>query len=144
MIQIISKSLGDTEQFAKKLAKEIPSGSVLALSGDLGSGKTTFLQYFLTNLGVARDEVLSPTFVIEHIYETKNFPIYHYDFYRLKSIGEVYELGIDEHLPPAKGIVVIEWANLFLQILPKEYYSLECRLVDENTREYSFKKVTQK
>lgn len=144
MQKLISHSLQDTENFAKDLVAKIPAGSVLALVGELGSGKTTFLQYFLTFLGVPRDEVLSPTFVIEHIYQTPHFPIHHYDFYRLKSLGEVYELGIDEVLAQNSGIVLIEWANLFPQILPAEYFLLETALVDEGSRKYQFQKVLKK
>jgi tRNA threonylcarbamoyladenosine biosynthesis protein TsaE len=141
MQKLLSRSLQETEIFATQVAQQIPVGSVLALVGDLGSGKTTFLQYFLQTLGVTYEEVLSPTFVIEHIYQAKNFPVHHYDFYRLKSLGEVYELGIDEVLAEKTSVVLIEWANLFPQILPAEYFLLQSTLVDENTREYCFQKV---
>jgi tRNA threonylcarbamoyladenosine biosynthesis protein TsaE len=140
----VSHSLQETASFATQIAQQLPVGSVLALVGDLGSGKTTFLQYFLNFWGVPRDEVLSPTFVIEHIYQTQKFPIHHYDFYRLKSLGEVYELGIDEVLSQNSGIVLVEWANLFPQILPAEYFLLEATLIDETSRAYQFQKVIKK
>jgi tRNA threonylcarbamoyladenosine biosynthesis protein TsaE len=141
MQKLLSRSLQETKNFAAQIAQQIPVGSVLALVGDLGSGKTIFLQYFLQTLGVPNQEVLSPTFVIEHIYRAKNFPVHHYDFYRLQSLGQVYELGIDEVLAEKTSVVLIEWANLFPQILPAEYFLLQSTLVDENTREYCFQKV---
>lgn len=100
MIEIVSSSLEQTEQFAAKLAQFIQPPTVMALVGELGSGKTTFLKSFCKALGVT-DEVISPTFVLEQIYQGK-FPIYHYDWYRLENFQEAYELGVEEKLPPPK------------------------------------------
>ena len=93
------------------------AATLVALSGDLGSGKTTFVQGFADGYGVGtNDYVRSPTFALVHEYYGRT-PLYHFDFYRLSCFTEVLDLGFEEYLA-AKGVVIIEWADKFPQLLP--------------------------
>ena len=141
-MKIISKSLGDTENIAREvLAKEIVksenSATVVGLYGDLGSGKTAFMQATAKCLGV-RETVTSPTFVIEKIYKLdhQNFDhLIHIDSYRLKSGDELLHLGWEEIAKNPKNIIFIEWPEKVAEILPKDIKKIHFTFVDENTRE---------
>ena len=113
-ISIRINKLSDTKNLAKTIASFCQVGEVLLLKGDLGAGKTTFSKYFIQKLSTVK-EVTSPTFNIVNIYEGKNFPIYHYDLYRLKSKEELYELGIEEAFKI--GITLIEWPEYVENII---------------------------
>ena len=110
--------LSDTKNLANILASLCQIGDVLLLKGDLGSGKTTFAQYFIQKLSDVK-EVTSPTFNIVNIYESKDFPIYHYDLYRLKSKEELHELGIEEAFKT--GVALIEWPEYVENIIRDDY-----------------------
>lgn len=116
-------SLEDTKDFAKKLAPMLKPGDVLTFSGDLGSGKTTLIrdliQYFLG----PETDVTSPSFNLVHLYDTKNFPIWHIDLYRLEHEEELVELGLDEAFDQA--ICFIEWPERAPDYLPKERLLIE-------------------
>jgi len=101
------------------------TGDVIALSGELGAGKTTFARALIAHLLAEPDaEVPSPTFTLLQPYETARFPVYHYDFYRLQSADEVHELGFDDNL--ANGLSLIEWPERAVTVLPAD--RLELRL----------------
>ena len=104
----VSKSAISTQELAAALAPHLGPGDVILFSGELGAGKTTFIQGLCTALGVEAD-VLSPTFVLEHIYETDSLDICHIDLYRLDNPMEL-EPVIYERLD-AKALVLIEWAE---------------------------------
>jgi tRNA threonylcarbamoyladenosine biosynthesis protein TsaE len=104
----------ETGQLAEELAKNMP-GRIFALVGDLGTGKTTFAQYFFKALGVT-GSIVSPTFVIIKNYQN----IYHIDCYRLKNSQELLRLGFREIIEAPQNIVVVEWADKIRDILPKE------------------------
>lgn len=135
----ISNSITDTS----KIAKEILSGFfkkdsalVLALIGDLGGGKTTFTKELAKHLGV-KETVLSPTFVIYNRYDIpgKRFDnLYHFDCYRIQNSKEIKELGFDEVISNKKNIVVIEWADIIKDILPKDTIYIYFEFVDKNKR----------
>lgn len=91
---------------------------IIALEGDLGSGKTTFIKGFSKALGV-RERVLSPTFVLIHRHRTHNENLYHIDAYRLKSEKDLLKLGIKEIFANPENIVLIEWADKVRRIVPK-------------------------
>ena len=127
------KSLKDTQKLAALLAREISKtrfkknqAVVLALKGNLGSGKTTFTQGFLKGLGVKK-KITSPTFVIQKNYKLKDKSYklaYHIDCYRIKKSQELLILGIKEIFDNPKNIVLIEWPEKIKKILPKERFDL--------------------
>ena len=112
--KIILKSKQDTINLAKKIAQQCKKGDVITLRGTLGAGKTFFTNAFINAIyekeSRGKVDVTSPTFNIVKSYETNNFPIYHYDLYRLKNSDELYELGIEDSLED--GVSLIEWPEI--------------------------------
>ena len=106
----------DTAYFAKSIAPHLKRGDVLALYGDLGTGKTFFTQQLGLELGV-KEVINSPTFVLVNIYQATECKLFHLDLYRLKDSDEVWALGIQEMFE--EGIVVIEWPELAEPFLPE-------------------------
>lgn len=123
MKQII-KDESEMAELAKKFSQEICSGGVervVGLEGELGSGKTTFVRRVLSELGV-ESGVVSPTFVLVREYPLKNRSYkkaYHLDLYRLKTPGEIFDLGLPEILEDKEALVFIEWADKIKDELPK-------------------------
>lgn len=121
VIKFISKSERQTKRLAEALASHLKGGEILALSGALGSGKTTFVKGLARGFGL-RTRVVSPTFVIIRPHEIPAYrgkTFYHVDLYRLKSAGDLWELGFSEILQNQKNIVVIEWPEMARRFLPK-------------------------
>jgi tRNA threonylcarbamoyladenosine biosynthesis protein TsaE len=114
--KIISNSVEETRKAGAKLAVTAEPGDVFALEGELGCGKTEFVRGFVDALcGPAA--VRSPTFSIVNTHESPDFPIYHFDFYRLKKMDELVEIGYYEYVR-SDGVVLIEWADMFPDALP--------------------------
>jgi tRNA threonylcarbamoyladenosine biosynthesis protein TsaE len=111
-------SEADTVQIAESVAALARRGDVIALSGDLGAGKTAFARGFIRALAGREQDVPSPTFTLLQVYETGATPIYHFDLYRIEAPSEVWELGFDE--APAEGIVLIEWPERLGPLLPAD------------------------
>ena len=109
------KSKEGTVLRGKEFAKTLVPGTVLALHGDLGSGKTTFVQGLALGLGI-EDPIQSPTFVYCNEYEGK-MTLSHFDLYRLSSVEDFLNLGFEEHLEPI-GVAAIEWPEIIASILP--------------------------
>ena len=118
MINLISHSENETKELAKKIAKNLKPGDIIVLTGELGSGKTKFTEGFLSYFNL-ENELSSPTFNIVNEYDTPNFPIYHFDVYRLEDIDEFYAIGGDEYF--SNGICIIEWGEKIEELLPKSY-----------------------
>ena len=112
----ISHSPAETIALARTLAATLRRGAVLALSGDLGAGKTHFVKGLAAGLGTAAS-VTSPTFTLLHEYPGGRLPLYHFDFYRLDAADEALKIGLDEYLD-GDGACVIEWAEKFPALLP--------------------------
>ena len=127
----ITESPAETKKLAAKLAGKLRAGSVLALHGDLGSGKTCFVQGLAGALGV-EELVNSPTFTIINEYQGR-FRLYHIDLYRVKSAAEAETLGLDDYLE-GDGITAIEWPEIFSALLPKDTIHLYFEFVDANRR----------
>lgn len=125
-----SKSPEATCQIARRLGETLRGGEVIALVGDLGSGKTTFTRGLCLGLGLddAR-QVSSPTYVLEHLYAGR-FCIHHYDAYRLVGPEEFVALGFRDHLS-SESILVIEWADKVLESLPPERLEIELSMQNE-------------
>ena len=117
-IYIESNSPEYTIKIGNNLAKLLNKGDVVVLSGDLGAGKTKFVEGFLHNFGL-QDEISSPTFNIINEYISSDNNIYHFDVYRLEDSDEFYAIGGEEYFE--KGICLIEWGELISDVLPKDY-----------------------
>ncbi len=117
---------------AEKLADFVDKNDVVALVGDLGTGKTTFVKVFAKRLGISSN-IKSPTFnyVIEYL--DGKYPLYHFDVYRIGEPEEIYEVGYEDYLYN-DGICIIEWANLIEEELPDEYIRVELDYHDEFSR----------
>ena len=158
----ISYSPAQTKSLGKKLAQDILKVSlkgkaiVIALKGELGSGKTTFLQGFAKGLGI-KNKILSPTFVIMKKFQVfhpapSSAPVrgksskfqwfYHIDCYRIKTPEELLALGFKEIISNPQNIVAIEWADKVKKILPKESIILDFRVKGEKEREIKMKSIS--
>jgi tRNA threonylcarbamoyladenosine biosynthesis protein TsaE len=133
MFTYTAKSETDTERFGAALAAELPPSSVVALIGPLGAGKTRVVQAIAAAVGVPRDSVTSPTFVLVNEYTAGRLPVFHFDTYRLKDEDEFLALGPEEYFD-AGGIACVEWADRVAEFLPEERYEITIEAVDETTR----------
>lgn len=120
-----------TERLGARIAASLARGGTVALEGDLGAGKTTLARAILRSLGV-KEAVPSPTFTLVQVYETKNFPVRHYDFYRIERPAEIEELGLEEAL--AEGAALIEWPERAGGLLPDDALHVALSIRDGNTR----------
>ncbi len=132
MITFISNSPETTAKFGERLAKKLKPGDILCLTGDLGTGKTTFVKGLAKGLKVDQAKVSSPTFVVMNCYDGK-LPLYHFDLYRLEDIKEMGAIGYDEFLY-GEGIAVIEWAERLKELMPKEYLQIQLEHQGPNER----------
>lgn len=114
--EYISENEDQTSALAEKLAGVAELHDVFALYGTLGMGKSVFCRAFIKKLTGAA-EVPSPTFTLLQVYEAKNFDIYHYDFYRIKSPEEIFELGVEDAF--LYGVSLIEWPEKMGAYIPK-------------------------
>lgn len=126
-----ANSPAEMEALGRAAAAVAASGSVFALTGDLGAGKTHWTKGFASALG-APDEVTSPTFSLVHEYRAHP-PVFHFDFYRLGSANELIALGWDEYLE-AGGVIVAEWADKFPDLFPQETHWLAFSVDPEGGR----------
>jgi tRNA threonylcarbamoyladenosine biosynthesis protein TsaE len=121
-LDLFAASADDTRALGEAVASLLVPGDVVSLTGDLGAGKTTFVQGAATGLGV-REPVLSPTFMLVREYEGRA-PVYHLDVYRLERIQDVMDLGFDEMLDAAH-VVFIEWGDAIRALLPDSHLQIE-------------------
>jgi len=122
-----TKSVDDTRALAGELASVARPGDLFLLGGDLGAGKTSFVQGFGRALGV-EEPITSPTFVIVHTYDG-NFPIIHVDAYRLEHMQELLDLGLGETLDH-EGVTIVEWGDVVAPALPPEFLEIKFALGD--------------
>lgn len=137
-----TNSFEETRQLGRNFASKIFDTRVVALHGDLGSGKTTFVQGFAEGLGITK-KIISPTFIIMRTYElkdhqTKKF-FYHVDLYRIESIHDVEGLGLLEIMNDPDNIVVIEWPEKIENSLPNDRKDLFFTYLGEDKREITIK-----
>ena len=150
MNYFISKSVEETIDFGKSLGRLLRGGDVVALLGELGSGKTVLTKGIASGLGVKSSKyVNSPSFVILKEYNGK-LPLYHFDIYRLNEASEFSTVGYTEYFY-GKGVSVIEWADKIIEMLPKEFLKIKISMKKENERKISFsaygkryKKITER
>ena len=136
MATFISNSPAETETIGRQVAENIGVGSVLALKGDLGSGKTLFVKGFVAGLGSSAD-VTSPTFTILHEYRGGRFPIYHFDLFRVENPQSLARLGFDDYFF-GDGISVIEWADRFPEFVPEQARWIFFEIKSETQRAITF------
>lgn len=111
------KSEEETKAFGHALAKKLEPGDVIALVGDLGTGKTTLTKYIAEGLGI--DEmIVSPTFQIVREYRSGRLPLFHFDVYRVYDPDELFEIGAEEYIF-GDGVSIVEWADLSPEIIPE-------------------------
>jgi len=128
----ISNSPAETEAIARRLAEFLVPGSVLALKGELGSGKTLFTQALV--LGLGNDAaVTSPTFTIVHEYQGGRLPVYHFDFFRLENRESAVRLGLEDYFF-SDGVSVIEWADRFQELIPEQARWISFEIPSERQR----------
>jgi tRNA threonylcarbamoyladenosine biosynthesis protein TsaE len=131
--EIISVSAQQTWEIARSIGERLRKGDVLALSGELGSGKTCFTGGLARGLGVdEKYQITSPTFTLINEYPAR-YKLYHFDVYRIKDYTEFENLGYEEYLS-GEGIVVIEWAEKITERLPVNAFFINFEYVDENER----------
>jgi tRNA threonylcarbamoyladenosine biosynthesis protein TsaE len=133
----ISNSPVETEAIARQFANELNVGSILALEGELGSGKTQFTKGIVAGLESSAP-VTSPTFTIIHEYPGGRLPVYHFDFFRLEDRQSVARLGLDDYFF-GDGVSVIEWAGRFPEFIPEQARWILFELKSENVRTITIK-----
>ena len=121
----------ETQTLGEKLGKTLNRGDVIALVGDLGTGKTCLTQGIARGIGIAPDEVVnSPSYILINEYNG-DIPIYHIDLYRLENSEEIAELGLSEYIE-GDGICIIEWAERMSDLLPDTCIKIHITLADTN------------
>ena len=138
MFTHITQSPEGTVKLAEKVAQRVREGTIVCLEGNLGAGKTLFVQSMAKTLGV-QSEVTSPTFNLMNIYE--GFcPIVHFDLYRIQNEEELEDIGFYEYTDFPEGIVLIEWGEKFPESLPDDYVRIEIERIKEtrNMRRITF------
>ena len=147
----VSKTLEETNKIAKNFIETLLPKSTavtVAFYGDLGAGKTTFIQALAKEMGI-EEPTTSPTFVIQKSYKTPLKPdklgqvkyfdtLIHIDAYRLESGLELSKLNFDETLKMPKTLICIEWPSNVESVLPKDVIKVDCKFIDETTRKYNF------
>ncbi|GMX58862.1 MAG: tRNA (adenosine(37)-N6)-threonylcarbamoyltransferase complex ATPase subunit type 1 TsaE [Candidatus Microsyncoccus archaeolyticus] len=143
-MEIISNNFLETKELGKKIGKDIlgcrkDKSTVLNLKGNLGAGKTTFIQGFALGLGI-RKKILSPTFIIFNKYKIKDGYFYHIDCYRIDKEKEMKDLGFDQIINNPKNIVAIEWGEKIKKIMPKNAIDIKFKILKENKRKITYGK----
>ncbi len=119
-MEIYLQDSAATEALGRLLGAHAADGDVICLTGDLGAGKTLLSRGVAMALGVAADDVTSPTFAIMNVYQGSSCQVRHFDLYRLNRAEELEDIGFDEYAG-GDGVTLIEWAELFSEQLPEEY-----------------------
>lgn len=109
-------SAQETASLGKKLAQQLQPGSICALNGDLGVGKTVFAQGIAQGLGIT-EPICSPTFTILQVYEEGRIPFYHFDVYRIGDLEEMEEIGYEDYFYGG-GFTMVEWADRIAELMP--------------------------
>jgi len=134
-------NLTQLEKLSKEFAKKIKISEIVLFKGDLGSGKTTFIRSIINNIYLLNKKkrptkIPSPSFPILQIYSLNNFSIYHYDFFRVKKVNEINEIGFEENI--IGNITFIEWPELVIsKIYDYKYYEVDISIIGEKNRKIS-------
>lgn len=131
-----SSSYEDTQKIANEIADTLKGGEFLAMYGDLGAGKTAFVQGLAKALGIT-NHVTSPTFTIVNEYYGR-LPLYHFDVYRISESDEMYEIGYEEYVN-GDGICVVEWAEVIEDLFPDKYYKIT--ILKDEEKGFDYRKI---
>jgi tRNA threonylcarbamoyladenosine biosynthesis protein TsaE len=131
----------DTDRLGAALAAVLPPGTVVGLIGTLGAGKTRLVQAVAAAMGVPRENVTSPTFVLVNEYKGGRLPIYHFDTYRLNDDDEFLNLGPDEYFD-SDGLTFVEWADRVTGLLPVERIDVTLDVTEESSRLISIRSTS--
>ncbi|MDD3154204.1 MAG: tRNA (adenosine(37)-N6)-threonylcarbamoyltransferase complex ATPase subunit type 1 TsaE [Victivallaceae bacterium] len=140
VLVVISKSEAETEQMAANLARALPPGSVLALRGDLGAGKTVFARGFARGLAV--DEIISsPTYTIMQEYALPGGKgmFYHMDLYRISDARAALAFGVDEYLDDEDSFVLLEWPERIEELLPEKTIEIQIEHLSDTERKFTLR-----
>jgi tRNA threonylcarbamoyladenosine biosynthesis protein TsaE len=137
-MKITCQNLEETMALAAKIAPQLKGGDILALSGDLGSGKTSFTKGLAKKIGI-KDEIKSPTFTLMNVYKTHNNSIkrfVHIDTYRLENENQLIEIGAEDYLGDKNTVSIIEWPEKITELLKnKKVTEIKFRHTENNCRE---------
>lgn len=136
-LKFITHSPDETIQTAEKIAKTLKAGDVIAYTGGLGAGKTTFTRGLAKGLGLG-DVVTSPTFTIVNEYRGEKLTLYHFDMYRIQNSDDLESTGYYDY-PLEESIFAVEWSENIADVLPENTIYINIRSLDENTREITVK-----
>lgn len=132
MIEFISHSAAETEEFARKLGKKLKNGDIIAFKGGLGAGKTAFTRGIADGMKIDC-EVTSPTFALVHEYRNGIIPLFHFDMYRVNDINDLYSTGFFDYLDE-NGVIAVEWSENIESVLPQNTIYITISAIDEFTR----------
>lgn len=132
-----SNSEEETIELAKEFASVLKGGDVVVLNGNLGAGKTFFIREVSFCFNVS--SVSSPTFALVNEYKG-TIQIYHFDFYRINKVEELYDIGFEGYLDNEDAVIFIEWGNLFPEILPRKRTEINIKTGIEKQRTFEFRK----
>jgi tRNA threonylcarbamoyladenosine biosynthesis protein TsaE len=135
-LELFSSSPQETQRFGERLGARARAGDLFCLEGELGAGKTCFVQGIGHGLGI-RDAIHSPTFILANEHRGGRAPLYHLDVYRVRSAHEAMGFGLDDYLA-SEGVLVIEWAEKIREALPAERLWISFEHRGENARAVSF------
>lgn len=147
--EVITKSIEETQKFAQEFAGKLKPGNIIALYGELGAGKTIFVQGLAKGLGF-RGKVFSPTFIFMRPYKisdqtsdirdqgSKIKILYHIDLYRLEGIMDLKNIGVEEFISEKDAVSAIEWAEKIEHLLPKNVIKIKIERLSEQTRKITY------
>ncbi|MBU1088181.1 MAG: tRNA (adenosine(37)-N6)-threonylcarbamoyltransferase complex ATPase subunit type 1 TsaE [Candidatus Omnitrophica bacterium] len=138
MLNLTTNTPEQTIVWGKQLARFLKPGDVIALSGNLGAGKTTFVKGIAQGLGINKKQVNSPSYVLIREYKGKNIELFHCDLYRLDNVEQISFLGIEDYFD-REGVLVIEWAKRAGDLLPDQYLDISIALLGEKKRGFKVK-----
>jgi len=137
-LYIMSGSLTETQSLGEKIGRKLDSKFMIGLSGELGSGKTSFVQGLAKGLDVPESYyITSPTYSLIHEYPAR-IPLFHIDLYRIRTMYEIEETGLYEILDRF-GIFAIEWPDFVINDLDEDFLSIHFEIIDDETRKISIK-----
>jgi tRNA threonylcarbamoyladenosine biosynthesis protein TsaE len=137
--EFITSSAQETKALGENFAKQLRGGDFVAFYGDLGSGKTTFIQGLARGLGINR-RIISPTFIIARHYKIDKGNFYHVDLYRTASKHDLLGIGLDQVTTDKDNIVALEWAEKMGEMLPQKRTEIKFAYLDENKRKIIIEK----
>ncbi len=131
---VTTRSARSTEALARRLAAGLAPGSVIALDGELGAGKTAFVRGLAAGLGVGPGQVTSPTYALVHEYPGERATLVHVDLYRLSTEEDARALGIEEQLARTDAVIAIEWAERLPGLVPQSAIRVRLESIGPSAR----------